>query len=392
MSEAVVLTGPFDPADCLDLLDRPDAKQAVGFRGYRGIPTSELARALIASGRTVEVVTCGDGLEGPLELSGPKLRVLVAPRRPRARALASDFFKEERRTLGKLLAQTEGGLIHAHWTYEFAWAALDSRRRVLVTAHDAPLTILHQYRDAYRLARTLMAYVVRARIRHLTAVSPYLAERWRREMLYRRPIDVVPNIARTLPSPAPVDRQNGVLTIVDVADASRGKNLGLLCAAGRVLRDSGRPVRIRLIGPGLDREGPFASRMRRLDLAEGVEFQGVQSPGEIGAAFADADIFVHPSREECCPVSVIEAMNAGKPVVVAEGAGGGPWVVDHGRAGVVADISSPTTLARTIVELADDERRRASVTTRARRRVEEMFSPEAVVARYEDVYAKVRAA
>ena len=37
-----------------------------------------------------------------------------------------------------------------------------------------------------------MAYLVRLRVRNLTAVSPYLADRWRREMGYWRPIDVIP--------------------------------------------------------------------------------------------------------------------------------------------------------------------------------------------------------
>jgi len=148
-----------------------------------------------AFGAHVEVVTSAAEVEDRVELSGPGLRVFVGPRRARARDLARDLLRQERRALGALLGQTQSEVIHALWTYEFAWAALDTRRPVVVTARDAPLTILREMRDAYRAMRALMAYLVRARTPVLTAVSPYLAGRWRREMLYRQPIHVAHHFA-----------------------------------------------------------------------------------------------------------------------------------------------------------------------------------------------------
>ena len=168
-----------------------DRDRANGIVGYRGIPVTELARALVDAGLEVEIATIAEEVETPMTLEGDRLRLHIAPMRARHRA--RDGFRRERDWLERLIRASEANVVHAHWTYEFAWAALDSGRPAIVTAHDAPLTGLRWYPDAYRAVRAAMAYVVRSRVQTLTAVSPYLASAWRRQMFYRREIPVVPN-------------------------------------------------------------------------------------------------------------------------------------------------------------------------------------------------------
>jgi L-malate glycosyltransferase len=384
-----VLIGPLAPGDVSDLLYPTDARAAMRIAGYRGIPTSELARALVSAGVNVEVVTGSEGLDGSLTLHGPQLEILLAPRRSRARKRAADLFKKERAEMRKLLKQTSGGVLHAHWTYEFAWAVQDDARPALVTAHDAPFTVLRQYRDAYRAARTLMAYLVRPRIRELTAVSPYLAGRWRREMLYRRPIRVIPNIARELvPGSRPSVRGSAAF-VVDVADSGRLKNIPLLLRAVKLLRQQERGIELGLIGPGLGSRDAFAVRAQRAGLAEGVHFFGRLDSESLASCLASADAFAHPSREECCPVAVIEAMRAGVPVVVAPRSGGAPWVVDHGSAGLVATDATPRGFADAIATLLDRPELAREIARQARARAESLFAPESVAAAYQEEYERI---
>ena len=273
MTTGVVITGPISPADIADLLAEPDLTLARSIRGYRGVPTSDLVRALVGLGAPVEVVTCAAEVEDRVELRGPGLRVLVGPRRARARDRARDLFRQERRAMGALLRQTQSDVIHAMWTYEFAWAALDTGRPVLVTAHDAPLTILRHVRDPYRAVRAAMAYIVRARIRNLTAVSPYLAQRWRREMLYRRQIMVIPNIAARLMTDARRTERGAV--VVDVSDAGSRKNMTALIEAFALLRAEGRDVALELVGPGLGESDSLAEATRKQGRADGIRFRGI---------------------------------------------------------------------------------------------------------------------
>jgi glycosyltransferase involved in cell wall biosynthesis len=389
---SVVLVGPLAPRDVSDLLYPADAEAAEEIVGYRGIPTSELARALVAAGVAVEVVTGSEDLDESLTLRGPGLEIFLAPRRSRARHKAADLFKAERAEMRKLLHRTSGAVLHAHWTYEFAWAAQDDARPLLVTAHDAPLTILRQYRDAYRAARTAMAYLVRTRITELTAVSPYLASRWRREMLYRRPIRVIPNIARALVAvPQSPRRRRGAL-IVDVADSGRVKNLSLLLRALARLRSEGRDVELGLIGPGLGAHDDFAARARREGLADGVHFWGRLNGPDLAARLSVADVFAHPSREECCPMAVIEAMRSGLPVVVAPRSGGTPWVVDHGAAGLIASGTTPKRFADAIASLLDHPELARELAREALARTELLFAPEAVATAYQEEYERIHKA
>jgi glycosyltransferase involved in cell wall biosynthesis len=255
-----------------------------------------------------------------------------------------------------------------------------------VTAHDVPLAVLRRTRDAYRLARTAMAYRVRARTRELVAVSPYVAQAWRRQMGYRRPITIVPNIAPALePSPGTA-RTTAVLA---VADGGRLKNVQALVGAAGILRTEGLDLHLRLVGPGLEDESPFAARVRAAGLAEGVVFRGPLGRADLATELAGARVFAHPSLEECCPMAVLEAMSAGLPVVAGRASGGTPWVLGHGEAGLLVDVRDAQSLAEGIRQvLVDDELVRRLVGA-AGRRVDQVFSTQAVVAAYAAEYYRV---
>lgn len=385
MTSRIVITGPVSPADIADLFTGPDLALARSIPGYRGVPTSELVRALVGLGIQVEVVTCASEVEDRIELSGPGLRLLIGPRRTRARDLARDLLREERRAIGALLRQTESELIHALWTYEFAWAALDTARPVLVTAHDAPLTILRQVRDPYRAMRAAMAYIVRARIRNLTAVSPYLAERWRREMLYRRPIAVIPNIAPRLATHVKPSVPGAVL--VDVSEAGPRKNVSALIEAYGLLRDEGRDVTLELVGHGLGAGDRLAKATHAQGRGAGIRFHGPLDRIETGTVLARGTVFVHPSREESFGLSVAEAMNAGLPVVAGRLAGGLPWVL--GGAGVLVNVEHPAEIADAVRGLLDDEHGARQLADRGRKRAAD-FGPEVVAHAYLEAYEETR--
>ncbi|MCZ7562813.1 MAG: glycosyltransferase [Burkholderiales bacterium] len=107
------------------------------------------------------------------------------------RGRALDFFAYERRHLLAALRDFVPDVVHAHWTYEFAWAALDSGYPALATAHDSPWKVLRFMPNPYRAARYLMARLVIPRCTHLTAVSPDLAADIRK--FTRIPVKVVAN-------------------------------------------------------------------------------------------------------------------------------------------------------------------------------------------------------
>lgn len=382
----IVIVAPASPAALAGHLNERDGERARTISGLGATPVNSLVQALIAHGLEVELLTLTPEVGALLHLSGPSLDIRIGPYRARPRHRARDFYARERQALSDLLELASGDVVHAHWTYEFALPCARERRPVLVTAHDAPLTILRLQRDAYRLARATVACRVRLGIRTLSAVSPYLAGRWRREMAYRRPIAVVPNIAGGLSAvsrgPAPAEP-----VILDISDHGARKNVSTLIRAFGHVRQHRPDTVLRLIGPGLGPDGELARWACAQQLDAKVEFVGPVDHADIAGQLAQARVFAHAAVEEAHPMSVCEAMHAGLPILGGERSGGVPWTLDGGRCGVLVDVHDPGAIATGILRLLSDPGLAADLGAAARRRAHDVFGRDAVVRGYLAAYA-----
>jgi glycosyltransferase involved in cell wall biosynthesis len=85
-----------------------------------------------------------------------------------------------------------------------------------------------------------------------------------------------------------------------------------------------------------------------LGLREAVSFTGWQK--DLAHIYSDLDVLVISSVNEGTPVTVIEALAAGCPVV-ATAVGGVPDLLDHGKLGKLVNDQEPTSLAKAIIEV-----------------------------------------
>ena len=142
-------------------------------------------------GHRVEVFTLSPAIADVGVYEGDQLRVHVGPCRAGAGIRARDVFRTERAFLLDAMTKVDCDLIHAHWTYEFALAAMSSHAPSLVTIHDwAPSVLAHQ-RHPYRVVRLAMQIRVIRNAEALTSNSPYIADNVRR--YYGRTTPVIPN-------------------------------------------------------------------------------------------------------------------------------------------------------------------------------------------------------
>jgi glycosyltransferase involved in cell wall biosynthesis len=135
-------------------------------------------------------------------------------------------------------------------------------------------------------------------------------------------------------------------TVVITARLSPEKgHLVLIQAVGR-LRAAGTDVRVRCIG-----SGPFEADLREAAAAAGVtdlvEFVGALAPSAVAAALRDADVFCLPSFAEGLPVSIMEAMAVGVPVVTTY-ISGIPELVVNDRTGWVVPAGDADALAAAV--------------------------------------------
>lgn len=329
-----------------------------------GTPIAHLVRGLVERGRDVAVVTAELGRTEPAVLSGPGLEVRLCPYRTEHRA--RDLFAYERSHLVAALEAVRPTVVHAHWTYEFALAALAHDPDALVTVRDWAPMILRYQTDPYRGIRLFMNTMALARSRHVTATSRYMQrriERWT-----RRSVALIPNAISDedfLPRDAVAQRSAAEPpTIVSINNGfGRRKNVTTLLAAWPTVRRARPDAGLVLIGNGYDVSGEAARWATENGLDEGVRFAGPLPNADAMAELSRAAALVHPSREESFGLTLVEAMARGVAVVGGRTSGAVPDLLDGGRAGVLVDVTDQRQLADAMVgiltEPERDQRRRA---------------------------------
>ena len=90
-------------------------------------------------------------------------------------------------------------------------------------------------------------------------------------------------------------------------------------------------------------------------------------------ALGEADMLVHPTREDCFPLVILEAMAAGLPVVSTR-EGAIPDEVEDGITGILCDKGNPEALADAIETLLQDNTVRERMGAAGRIRYETYFT------------------
>lgn len=101
-----------------------------------------------------------------------------------------------------------------------------------------------------------------------------------------------------------------------------------------------------------------------------------------------ADMFILPSLNEALPMSVLEAMSCGLPVIATR-VGGIPEVVSHKENGILIEPANPDQLAAEIAELIDRPSLAEELGKNARQTASERYSIKAVAERYYELLCHI---
>ena len=283
-------------------------------------------------------------------------------------------------------------VLHVHYAVPHATAAILAqamlpealRPRVVTTLHGTDTTLLGRdpgYGPAIRHALD--------RSDAVTAVSHFLADATRAVMGVERPIDVIHNFfvpKATRRSRDEVRRELGLGGQTVLFHAS---NLRPLKRVDRLLSIVAR-VRARhdlklLVLAGAD-FSPFRAQVAELGLTDSVVVLEQVSEVEDYVQAADLGFFTSETESFC--LSILEAMSFGCPSV-ATCVGGIPEVVESGVSGLLCDPGSDDELVKALDQLIADPVLRERLGKAARERAAQVFSADAVVPLYEQLYRRV---
>jgi len=258
------------------------------------------------------------------------------------------------------------------------------------------LVTLHGWTSAGKLSRmTLYEWLDRQSLRfadHVVAVSGRLLDVPSLAGILRGKFSHIPNGIPLAEGPdkAPPDQDIAAFcsegpVVGSIGRLSPEKNYTSLVEAAGILHGEGRPVRLVLIGEGPKR-AELEKRARDLGLSGKVLFAGYRE--DAARHLPLFDVFALPSLTEGQPVTILEAMRAGTPVI-AGAVGDIPEILEGGKAGLLVEKGDVPSLARAIETLLGDEVKRGALSRRARDRVPERFGSPAMARAYVKVYRDV---
>lgn len=164
------------------------------------------------------------------------------------------------------------------------------------------------------------------------------------------------------------------------------KNLPRLLEAFAQARADGLRTRLVLAGRFGHGAGRIRRRIRRADLAPHVTVVERPDDATVDALYAGARALVFPSLEEGFGLPVLEAMQAGVPVLCSEH--GAPAEVASGAA-LLAPATDTEALARALRRIATDEALRRDLVARGMTRVGD-FAPAMQARAYAEALASLR--
>ncbi len=162
----------------------------------------------------------------------------------------------------------------------------------------------------------------------------------------------------------------GRVRLLNIGRLAPEKGQWVLLEALRRVVDGGLDAELHIIGNGPLRSA-LEQQIERLGLVERGTFRGTLSQEDVREAVAEADVFCMPSFAEGLPVSIMEAMAVGVPVVCTSIAGI-PELVRDGETGRCVPAGSVDDFADAIVGLATDEELRHRLVVAGRARVEQL--------------------
>lgn len=199
--------------------------------------------------------------------------------------------------------------------------------------------------------------------------------------------EVVPNVvdlSRFAPRPASRGSRADEPHLIVTRNLEPIYDVGTALRALAIVRNVRPGAHMTVAGSGPERER-LADLARALGLAAHVTFTGRLDNDRIGELYQRANLFLNPSLVDNMPISILEALASGVPVV-STNVGGIPFVVENRKTALLVPPRDPEAMARAVLDLVDDPTEAARLAGAGRESVQQ-YAWQNVRGRWFEIYS-----
>lgn len=288
-----------------------------------------------------------------------------------------------------ILRDAEPDVVHSHWYKENLLAYLASRRfrviSLVTTQHGMPEYLGRRLDIKYRVLHRFNFVLLSRYFQGTAAVSNEVRRTLtERHGFHENRTFVIYNGTEPCNGPLP-HRSGGEFTIGSSGRLFPVKDYPLMVETAREITRLGEGIRFELAGTGPDQER-IAEMVRLHGLERTFVLRGFLS--DVSEFYRGLDLYLNTSRHEGIPMSVLEAMAHGLPVVAPD-VGGLKEILQDGVHGFLIEGRDPISFAERCMILYRDDALRRRMGFAAKERVEAAFSNGRMARDYHDLYRTV---
>ena len=241
--------------------------------------------------------------------------------------------------------------------------------------------------NSYGLSKNKVDYLKKVNVRYV-AISEKIKCHWVEKGLDSKKIDVIYNVYQSSDDDALPD--NDILSmseydgykIIFVGRLIECKGIPFLVKGFEQILNNNINAKLFLVGDG-EEENKLKEYISELNIKQHVVFFDYKTNPQ--AFIRKADLLVLPSSEEGFGRVLLEAMDAGTPVIGTR-IGGIPEVVEHGINGLLVDHGDIDALKKSIIEILEDKLLRKKLIQGGYETINSKFYVEAYQEKLESIY------
>lgn len=355
-----------------------------------------LAKEFLLAGHKVVVFTLDPKAKKELTLQGESLTIYVAPAlsSSKIKRFINPFIAKNIRLISKLFKKNPETLdvLSVHWTRDYAIASRRFLNKipVFVTVRDIIPYIIKTQKFNWRnynwgLIYLMNEWVMRHKGYRFIANSQYTANSVMKYWGKTSTVICNPTSDRYFKIEYLASDSDDTFEISTISisqpDDPR-KNIYNLLEAFQIVNHQLPNTRLNLIGQGFTKENPVLKEWKQLGLLKNVNLLGALDHDDVLSFLSKSHLMVHPSLEETFGNTLIESLAVGCPVIGGKDSGAVPYVLEHGKAGWLCDVTSVQSLSEAIFNVINCPDERINKSRYAKTYCFENFSSKNIADKY----------